>query len=121
MGEALLQRRQRRESAVDGESRAACKSSCVRTRIDPAGLVRGDLGQVEDVADVDPVARDLDTAEAVDGEVAERVRRGHDRGGERRQRDEDQDELLHEAYLRATGAQRSENCGLTASARENQR
>jgi hypothetical protein len=83
-------------------------------------LERRDLREIEHVVDVDPVAGDLDRAVAVDGEVAKRVRGG--RGGEnRRQRDQEEDEALHATALRATGAHRSEKCGLSRSARVNQR
>ena len=59
-------------------------------------LVGRDLGEVEDVADVELVPGHLDAREAVDREVAERVsRRG--RGCEKRRGgDEDDEQLLHD-------------------------
>ena len=51
-----------------------------------AELERRDLGQVEDVAHVDAVARQLDRGVVVDGEVAERMRaRGAGRGEHERE------------------------------------
>src|SRR5207245_304899 len=79
-----------------------------------AGLERWNLGEVEDVADVEPVAGDLDAAEAVDGEVAERVRRSSGRS-EQRSRDAEQEQAFHRASLLAVGAQRTEKRGLSAS------
>ena len=64
------------------------------------------------------MAGHLDAREAVDREVAERMRRRGGRREQRRGRDEDDEQLLHEsAPFRATGAQRIEKCGLSASAR----
>ena len=83
-------------------------------------LEGGDLGEVEDLLDVDPVARDLDGAEAVDREVSEGVRervRGTD---ERAQQGDEDDEPLHDACLLATGAHTREKCGLVSSALANQ-
>ncbi len=51
-------------------------------RTSAAGLEGRDLGKVEDVEDVDPVAGGLDPAELVDREVAERMRDAAQREGE---------------------------------------
>src|SRR5439155_6729633 len=58
-------------------------------------------------------------AEAVDREVAEWV--GDGGGGRRkgRERSEEHDQPLHRDQLRATGAQRTEKCGFSSSARRN--
>src|SRR5204862_2260442 len=82
-----------------------------------ARLVGRDLGEVEHVADVERVTAHLDAGEAVDGEVAERVRRGRDGCSERRDEAEQEPEALHRTYLLARGAKRIEKCGLSASAR----
>src|SRR4051794_29634471 len=79
-----------------------------------------DLCKIEHVTHEQPLAGNVDTCEAVDREVAERVRRGGRRDGERRRRDENDQEPFHDANLLATGDQRTEKCGLTASARRNQ-
>src|SRR4051812_15481083 len=80
-------------------------------------LERRDLRQVEDVADVEPVARDLDAREAVDREVAERVRLRGDRRKERQRKRGKENELLHRRLpLSATGDQSTEKRGLSASA-----
>jgi hypothetical protein len=56
-------------------------------RVRPAALLeRGDLGLVEDVAQVDAVAGDADLRQMVDREVAERVRAGGRRHGQRGER-----------------------------------
>ena len=50
---------------------------------DPLLLLEGrDLGIVDDIEDVDPVAVELDLAEAVDREVAQWVSEGRHGGGE---------------------------------------
>ena len=72
-----------RRATVDGQVRAGCDPACVRASVDLPGLEGRDLGHVQHVEDVEPVARDLDPAEAVDGEVAERVRERCRRCGER--------------------------------------
>ena len=80
-----------------------------------------DLGEVEDVNGVEPVARRHDLGVAVGREVAERMREcrcGHGEGGEH---SDGQDQALHEAYLRAVGLHRSEKCGFVSTARANQR
>src|SRR5205823_2318116 len=76
--------------------------------------------EVEDVADVDAVPRDLDAAEGVDREVAERVRLRRERREQGDGEDTDEDRHAPHASLRATGAQISEKRGLSASARWNQ-
>ena len=86
-----------------------------------SGLEGRDLGEVEDVVDEDTVARELDAGVVVDGEVAERVRARAARAGECRERGDDEqrrDERTqpHLSVSRATGAHRTENSGLSASA-----
>ena len=71
--------------------------------------------------DEDTVARELDAGVVVDGEVAERVRARAAGTGERRERGDDEqgrDEHAppHLSASRATGAHRTENSGLSASA-----
>ena len=88
----MRERAEARRPSVHGQTRPGGDPARIGTRVDAAGLLRlegRDLGHVEDVTDVDPVARDLDPAEAVDREVAERVRGRARRGRERDQRDED--------------------------------
>ena len=80
-------------------------------------LQRRDLGHVHHVADVEAVARDLDTREAVDREVAEGVSLGRGRDEHVQHRDEQQQALRHFESLLRVGAQMSEKCGLRASAR----
>src|SRR5207237_9613416 len=80
----------------------------------------GDLGQVEHVDDVEPVAGDVELAVAVDREVAERMRGRGEGRGERGKCGGGKHQALHRAYPRATDDQRSEKCGLSASARRNQ-
>ena len=78
------------------------------------------LGHVQHVADVEARARDLDPAEAVDREVAQRMRRrqrrerepGHDRGRQGSER-----EPLHRRAFLATGDQTIEKCGFNPRAR----
>ncbi len=110
-----------RRSPVDLELEAACDLLRESLATNPVALlIGGDLGQVEDVLHVDTVAGSLDRAVAVDREVPERMRlrrRGDGEGGEE---PDEQREALHDAYLRATGLQRSEKCGLRRSARPNQ-
>src|SRR5262249_54353925 len=77
-----------------------------------------DLGEIEDVGEVDAVARDLDAREVVRREVPERVRR---RGGGHRECSDGGrrgEEFFHR-YLLATGLQIGEKCGFSASARSN--
>ena len=85
-----------------------------------AFLVRGNLGQVEDVLHVDAVAGSLDRAVAVDREVPERMRLRRCRNGERGEHADKERDAFHDAYLLATGLQRSEKCGFRRSARRNQ-
>src|SRR3954468_23706895 len=109
-------RRQCCAPTVDGELGPARDAARVRLRVDVTGLKRGDLREVEDVDDVEAVTGDLDAAEPVDREVAERVSRRRDRDGERGERGENDDQALH-AYLLATGAHSTEKCGFRRSAR----
>ena len=74
--ERLAERDEPRRPAVDGEVRVRGDAPRVGAGVDVAGLEGRDLGQVEHVEHVEAVARDLDAAEAVDREVAERVRGG---------------------------------------------
>jgi len=83
-----------------------------------ACLVRRDLGEIEDVADVETVTGNLDAGEAVDGEVAERMRaRGSRRDERHDDREKHEDPSQENAPFRATGAHRIEKWGLRASAR----
>src|SRR6266550_829617 len=76
MSERRPQRDELRSLSVHHELRVPGDPASVGARVDVPGLEGGDLGQVEHVADVQPVPGDLDPAEAVDREVAERVRGG---------------------------------------------
>ena len=125
-GDAARERERARDGtqhhrpAADGDVQAARDATRVDRRIHSVlpRLVRRDLGEIEDVADVQPMPGHLDAREAVDGEVPERMRRRGGRCEERRGCDEDDEQLLHEkAPFRATGAHRIEKCGLIASAR----
>ena len=75
--------------------------------------------------DVRPVPRQLDPRVVVDGEVAERVRGSAGGQRERREREDENgkgDETApHETAFRATGAHRTENAGLCATALRYQR
>ena len=66
------------------------------------------------------MAGDLDAAEAVDGEVAQGMRGRACTKRQCGQAGEERERPLHRASLRATGDQRTENCGLRRSARVNQ-
>src|SRR5690348_1730122 len=108
-------------TAADGELGPARDPCGVGARVDAPGLEGRDLGQVEDVEDVDAVACDLDPAEAVDREVAERVC-----GGGRGPREEtdsgeaaDDEQLLHRASLLAVAPHRNEKFGFRRAARRN--
>src|SRR4029450_2701419 len=70
VGEACADRPEREALPVDREARVLRDLACVRAGVDPAGLEGGDLRQVKDVPDVEARPRDLNAAEAVDGEVA---------------------------------------------------
>src|SRR4029077_3922125 len=89
-------------------------------------LEGGDLGVVDDVNDIDPIAVELDLAEPVDREVAQRVGEGRHGGGQRKPDSSKQPEqgaphahavALNEARVRRrTGAQSSGQEGLMWSA-----
>ena len=114
MGQRVPERDERRRPPSDRQVRVRGDPACVGIGVDAAGLEGRDLGHVEDVADVDAVARDLDPAEAVDREVAERM---GGRGGRREQGgdgDEQDEESLHRSSLLATGPQSTEKCGFSA-------
>src|SRR5512132_4092457 len=64
MCEARADRPERGRLPVDREARVLRDLAGVGAGVDAAGLVGGDLGQVEDVADVEARPRDLDAAEA---------------------------------------------------------
>src|SRR6476659_2628064 len=83
-------------------------------------LQRRDLRHVDDVANVEPVARDLDPREAVDREVPERVRRrGCDRQEQIAERGQGQ-QALHDASLLRVEVQSTEKWELSATARRAQ-
>src|SRR5207244_1747923 len=117
--EGGLDRSQAHAAPVHRQVRAAREGTCVGLRIDLACLEGRDLGEVEDITNVDPRARDLDPAETVDGEVAERMSRRGDGQHERGDPGGEQREPLHAEYLTATGAHSTEKCGLRARARRN--
>ena len=81
-------------------------------------LERRDLGVIDDVKDIDPIAVELDLAEPVDGEVAQRVGEGRHGGGQRKPDSKEQPEQgaprahvvapKEASVCRATGAHRSE-------------
>ena len=101
-------------AAREATARTTCASMLAR-------LEGGDLGEVEDVANVDAVARDLDPAETVDREVAERMRRRRRRRTSSRERgDRGATRRFTRRTSFATGAHSSEKCGFRASARRNQ-
>src|SRR3989442_1956170 len=104
MGESGLDGDQTCAAPVHRQSSPARDATRVQLRVDPACLKRGDLREIEDVAHVDPRSCDLDPAEAVDGEVAEWMRRGGNRESEHGERGGKEREPLHAAYLCATGA-----------------
>src|SRR5262245_16471927 len=99
MGKGRRPGNQNRAAAVNGELRAVRDATGMRAWIDLTGLERRDLRQVEDVHDVDARPGQLDAAEPVDREVAERVRGGdrrYDQGGEH---GEEEDDALHADHL----------------------
>ena len=113
---------ERRADAVEPQLERPGELGRVAGRADAvAGLEGRDLGEVEDVVDEDTVARELDAGIVVDGEVAERVRARAAGTGKCRERGDDEqgrDEHAppHLSASRATGAHRTENSGLSASA-----
>ena len=111
---------QARRASVDRQLGTPRDSTRIGPRVDLAGLERRNLRQVEHVDDVHARPRDLDPAEAVDREVAERMRRRSNGNDERCHRNEEEDEPLHDSHFRATGAQSNEKCGFSASARRSQ-
>ena len=118
--ERMLDRHERDRPSVERDVEPAREARGVRAGIDALllRLERRDLREVEDVADVQPVAGHLDAGEAVDREVAERVRLRGDGREQRCCKPDEHDELLHRsAPFRATGVQRTEKRGLSASAR----
>src|SRR6266516_1986069 len=82
MGQRPLDGDEAQAAAVHRQPGAACDATREARGVDDAGLEGRDLGEVEDVVDVNAWAYDLDAAEAVDREVAERVG-----GRDRRQRE----------------------------------
>ena len=62
-------------------------------------LTGRDLGGVDDVQHVEPVRGDLEPVSSVDGEVAERVRRGRERRSERQRRRAQQDDEAAASHL----------------------
>ena len=114
------QRDELRSFSVHHELRVPGDPAGVGARVDVPGLEGGDLGHVQHVADVQPVPGDLDAAEAVDREVAERVRRSGCWSKQRGRHDEENGEPFHRSSRLATGAQRIENCGFRRSARVSQ-
>jgi hypothetical protein len=119
---AVGERAQRGAPPVDPQVEVPREQGRVAVGSHALALLEGrDLGQVEHVADVERVARGYDRREVVDGEVAERVREGRSGSDERRHGRDEDGEALHESASLATGAQRIEKCGLSASARANQR
>ncbi len=80
-------------------------------------LERRDLGHVDDVPDVEPVARDLDPGEPVDREVAERVRRRHappEPAGSRPLRPAGARAVSRREPPRASRPRATRSCGLSA-------
>jgi hypothetical protein len=100
------------EIAVDAEPDAAAEpvGQLGRVRSLPEAfelvprLIGGDLGEVEDVEDVDAVAREVEARVPVRREVAERMRRRQPRDDERREHREGERERSHPRALLATGA-----------------
>jgi hypothetical protein len=67
-------------------------------------LVCGDLGEVEDVEEVDPLAGELETRKTVRREVAEGMRGREAREDQCREHGEADHEPSHRRTFRATGA-----------------
>ena len=118
-GQCVCDRNERDGPPGERHVQAGCKAARVHRRVDAllSRLVGRDLGHVEHVAHVEAVARDLDAREAVDREVAERMRLRRDRREQRSEQQAEHDLLHEEAPFRATGAQRTEKWGLSARAR----
>ena len=112
---------ERHAAAVERELELRCEPRRIARSADVVALLIGrDLGQVERVAHVDAVAREVDGREVIDGEVPERVRGGVPGGEQRRngahEHEQSGQRTPHESAFRATGAQRTEKPGLSASA-----
>src|SRR5580765_8727742 len=119
MREGGLDRNQLRAAPIHRQLSATRDATCVAPRVDLSGLESRDLREIQDVVHVDARAGDLDPAEPVHGEVAERMSgRGYrqDECGKRRGAD---DESSHAAYLLRTGAHRTEKWGFSANALRN--
>jgi hypothetical protein len=119
--DAVRDRVERDADAVELELEPPGEHGRVAWRADAVtGLEGGDLGEIEHVMDEHAVARELDAGVVVDGEVAERVRAGAPGTGEGREPGDehhrDEHPPLHASAFRTTGAQRTENPGLRASA-----
>ena len=126
MGKPSCDRGQSDPPAADGDVKSALDAPQVRglTDVRLGVLERRDLGEIEHVRDVQPVARELELRRPVDREVAERMRRGDRRRDESRQdrdRSGEERKALHDvASAAASRLQRIENCGFRASALRNQ-
>jgi len=73
--ERRLDRDQSHAAPIHRQVSTARDAARIGTRVDLAGLEGRDLGEVEDVPNVDLRPGDLDPTETVDGEVAQRMSR----------------------------------------------
>src|SRR5262249_7667006 len=95
MCESPLHRNEPNSTPVHLQDGAAGDSMRITASVDPSRLERRDLGEVEDIPDVDARACHLDPAKAVDGEVAERMRRRGGRDDQRSRDGRDEEQTLH--------------------------
>ena len=119
MRERGLDRNQLRAAPIHRQLSAARDATRIAPRVDLSRLEGRDLREIQDVVHVDARAGDLDPAEPVHGEVAERMSGRGYRQDECGKRHGAENDAPHAAYLLRTGAQRTEKCGLSANALRN--
>src|SRR5438552_18359162 len=98
MGEAGLDRHEARAATVHRQLGAACQTTRVRLRVDPACRECLDLGEIADVGHVDSMTCDFGPAEPVDGEFAEWLLRRSDLIRYCRSERHEEHGTLHAAY-----------------------
>ena len=128
----MVANRQRHASGADLQDKALAQVAYQLVDVgrligDPLFLLEGgDLRVIDDINDVDSIAVQLYLAEAIDGEVAQRVGEGRhgdrDGQGERTQQCKQSSTQRHDiapreiSVFRATGAHKREKYGLMYSA-----
>src|SRR5580765_8164686 len=119
MREGGLDRNQLRAAPIHRQLSATRDATCVAPRVDLSRLEGRDLREIQDVVHVDARAGDLDPAEPVHGEVAERMSGRSYRQDECGERRGDENEAPQAANFLRTGAHRTEKCGFSANALRN--